>query len=216
MKTETTRIKIAIADDHPIVRRGLAQIVADTENMEVIGEASNGNELLTLVRENKVDIALVDISMPEKSGWDAMNHLKKEFPHLPVIILSVSPEDEYAVQFFRAGASGYLNKTSAPTDLVKAINIVFQGGLFISPQMAQKLALTITNVSNKPPHELLSPREFQILCLIASGKTVKAIAAELSLSPTTVSTHRAHILQKMKLRTNAELTHYAFKTKLLE
>lgn len=210
------KVKIIIADDHAFLRKGLVQIISETSDLMVIAEASNGNELLEKIRVNSSDVVVMDVGMPEKSGWDVMLQLKNEMPKLPVIILSVFPEEDYAVKFFKAGASGYLSKSSAPELLVEAIRKVVRGGKFISPKLAELLAFELGDETSKNPHKILSPREFQILTMIASGKTVKEIAIELSLSIPTISTHRARILEKMNLKTNAQLTHYAFKNKLLE
>ncbi len=210
------QIRVIIADDHAVVRKGLVQVISETDDISVIGQAENGNELLEKIRALNLDVVVMDIGMPEKSGWDVMIQLKTECPNLPVIILSVFPEEDYAVKFFQAGASGYLNKTAAPELLVEAIRKVAGGGRFISPDLAEKLAFELGEDRKKLAHESLSPREFQVFCLIASGKTVKEISKELSLSVPTISTYRARILEKMDLKSNAQLTHYAFKNKLLE
>jgi DNA-binding NarL/FixJ family response regulator len=207
--------RIVIADDHAVVRKGLVQIISETSDLEVIAEAENGNTLLEKIRIMKPDVVLMDINMPEKSGWDVMLQLKSESPKLPVIILSISPEKDFAVKFLKAGAAGYLTKTSAPEQLVDAIHKVAAGGKFVSPTLAEKLAFDLTADSEASPHESLSPREFQVLSLIASGKTVSEIAEELGVSVPTVSTFRARILEKMSMKTNAQLTHYAIKNGLL-
>ena len=210
------KIKIIIADDHAFLRKGLIQIISETPDFSVVGEAENGEELLEKIRKLDLDVVVMDVEMPKKSGWDVMLQLKIEKPKLPVIILSVFSEEDYAVKFFKAGASGYLTKTSAPELLVEAIRKVASGGRFISPHLAEMLAFELGQDTQKKLHETLSPREFQVFTMIASGKTVKEIANELSLSIPTISTHRAHILEKMNLKTNARLTHYAFKNNLLE
>ena len=209
------KTKIVIADDHAVVRRGLVQIISETSDLEVIAEAENGNALLEKIRSLHPDVVLMDINMPEKSGWDVILQLKSELPKLPVIVLSISPEKDFAVKFLKAGASGYLTKTSAPEQLVDAIRKVASGGKFVSPTLAEKLAFDLTEDSDTPPHESLSTREFQVLSLIASGKTVSEIADELGVSVPTVSTFRARILDKMSMKTNAQLTHYAIKNGLL-
>ncbi|MDH5763931.1 MAG: response regulator transcription factor [Nitrospinota bacterium] len=209
------KTKIVIADDHAVVRKGLVQIISETSDLEVIAEADNGNVLLEKIRSLHPDVVLMDINMPEKSGWDVMLQLKSELPKLPVIVLSISPEKDFAVKFLKAGASGYLTKTSAPEQLVDAIRKVAGGGKFVSPTLAEKLAFDLTEDSEAPPHESLSAREFQVLGLIASGKTVSEIADELGVSVPTVSTFRARILEKMRMKTNAQLTHYAIKNDLL-
>ena len=210
------KIKVFITDDHAIVRRGLVQVISDTPDMVVVGEAENGNELITKVKNMEIDILVMDLDMPGKTGWDVIIQLNIDLPQLPVIILSVYPEEDYALKFFKAGASGYLNKTSAPEQLVEAIRKVTRGGKFISPSLAEKLAFDLVKDENKLPHEKLSHREFQVFHMIASGKSVKQISEELSLSVPTISTHRSHILEKMALKTNAELIHYAFKNGILK
>ena len=210
------KIKVFIADDHAFVRKGLVQVISDTPDMLVVGEAENGMDLLTKVPKLEIDIVVMDLDMPEKSGWDVIVQLKMDLPHLPVIILSVYPEEDYALKFFKAGASGYLNKTSAPEQLVEAIRKVIRGGKFISPSLAEKIAFDLGQDENKLPHEKLSHREFQVFHMIASGKSVKNISEELSLSVPTISTHRAHILEKMSLKSTAELIHYAFKNGILK
>ena len=216
MKPWPQKIRIMIADDHAVVRRGLIQIIAETDDLELIAEAKDGTELLKKIRGIAPDVVLMDINMPQMSGWDVMMQLKSEAPKLPVIVLSISPEEDYAVQFLKAGASGYLNKCSAPEQLTKAIRKVAKGGKFISPELAEKLAFRLGNPAENFLHESLSPREFQIFCLIASGETVSQIARLLSLSVPTISTHRSRILEKMKMRNNAQLIHYAFKNKILD
>ncbi len=210
------KIRVVIADDHAFLRRGLMQIISETPDITVVAEAENGNELLEKIRKIDLDVVVMDVGMPEKSGWDVMIQLKVEQPKLPVIILSVFPEEDYATKFFKAGASSYLSKTSAPELLVEAIRKVAKGGKFISPNLAEQIAIELGSDSSRKPHQALSPREFQIFTLIASGKTVKEIACELSLSVPTISTHRARILEKMEMKTNAQLTHYAFKNNLVE
>ena len=205
------KIKVFIADDHSIVRRGIVQVISDTPDMLVVGEAENGNELLTKVKKFKIDVVVMDLDMPEKSGWDVIVQLQIDFPRLPVIILSVYPEDDYASTFFQAGASAYLNKTSAPEQLVEAIRKVVQGGKFISPSFAEKLAFDLGKDKKISPHETLSHREFQVFHMIASGKTVKKISEELSLSLPTINTHRSHMMKKMGISSNAELINYEYK-----
>jgi len=209
-------IKILIADDHAIVRRGLKQILAETPDMVVAGEAHNGQELLEKARGHQWDVVVLDISMPGRGGLDILKQLKSERPKLPVLMLTIHPEDQYAVRVLRAGASGYLTKESAPDHLVEAIRKVARGGKYISPHLAEKLAFNLEPLSEKPLHEALSDREFQVLRFIASGKTVKEIGEELSLSVKTISTYRTRILEKMKMRNNAELTHYAIQQKLVD
>lgn len=215
-KQNKSKIKVFIADDHAIVRKGLRLIFSETPDLKVVGEAENGSDLLQKVRKVDVDVVLMDIGMPEKNGWDVLIQLKNEHSRLPVLILSIYPEEDYAVQFLKAGASGYLSKTSAPEQLVAAVRKVAQGGKFISPGLAEKLVSDLGKDSEKPLHSTLSPRELQILCLIASGKTVKEIAGELALSVPTISTYRGRILEKMNMKTSAQLIHYAVKNRLVE
>lgn len=209
-------IKILIADDHAIVRRGLKQILTETADMVVAGEAHNGQELLEKMRSDQWDVVVLDISMPGRGGLDILKQLKSERPKLPVLMLTIHPEDQYAVRVLRAGASGYLTKESAPDHLVEAIRKVARGGKYISPHLAERLAFNLESISERPLHEALSDREFQVLRLIASGKTVKEIGEELSLSVKTISTYRTRILEKMKMKNNAALTHYAIQQKLVE
>ena len=184
--------------------------------MAVFGEACNAQEVLKNVREQNWDIVILDITMPDRSGLDVLKELKRERPKLPVLFLSIHPEDQYAVRVLKAGAAGYMTKESAPEELVKAIRKVLRGGKYISPSLAEKLAFDLETDSEKPLHETLSDREYQVMCMIASGKTVKEIAKKLYLSVKTISTHRARILGKMKMKTNAELTHYAIKNRLVD
>jgi DNA-binding NarL/FixJ family response regulator len=209
-------IKVFIADDHPIVREGLKQVLADASDMVVTGEANNGRELIHQLRNNSYDVLILDISMPGMSGLDVLKQLKIEKPELPVLVLSVHSEDQYAVRVLRAGASGYLTKASAPDELIGAIRKVLSGGRYISSFLGEKLASELDLETDKPLYETLSDREYQVLCLIASGKTVKEAADELSLSVKTISTYRTRILEKMNMKTNAELTHYAIKNRLVE
>jgi DNA-binding NarL/FixJ family response regulator len=209
-------INILIADDHAIVRKGLKQILAETPDMVVADEASNGYEVLEKVKKNDFDVLLLDISMPGKSGLDILKELKAEKPKLPVLVLSMYPEEQYAIRVLRAGASGYLTKESAPEELVVAMRKVAQGKKYVSPSLAEKLAFDLEMDTTKPPHEMLSDREYQVLCMIASGKTVGEIAENLLLSAKTISTYRARILEKMKMKNNAELTHYAIQNRLVD
>ncbi|MDO8305277.1 response regulator transcription factor, partial [Herminiimonas sp.] len=204
-------IKVLIADDHAIVREGLKQILADTKDIVVAGHAENGNEAIKLSREDICDVLLLDISMPDRSGIEVLKQVKKESPQIAVLMLSMHREDQYAIRSLKAGASGYLNKQSAPAELVNAIRQVASGRKYISAALAQELANQINDNHEVPLHETLSDREYQTLTMIASGKTVSDIAAELVLSVKTISMYRSRLLQKMKLRHNAELTHYAIK-----
>ena len=210
------RIRVMIADDHAIVRQGLRQILSDTTDMEVAGEACNGVEALHMSREGDWDVVLMDVSMPDRNGIDALKLLKKEQPRLPVLILSMYPEDQYAIRALKAGAAGYLNKQSAPDQLVTASRQVASGKKYVSASLAMELAEAIGEDSDRPLHEKLSDREYQTLCMIASGMTLTQIADELNLSVKTVSVYRARLLEKMRLRNNAELTHYGLKFGLVE
>jgi len=209
-------IRVLIADDHAVVRQGLRQILGDTPEMVVAGEATNGQEVLDRVRAETWDVVVLDISMPDRSGLDVLKQLRSERPKLPVLVLSMYAEDQYAVRVLKAGASGYLTKDSAADELVKAIRKVVSGGRYVSSFLAEKLAFEIGTDSSRLPHEALSDREFQVLRLIAAGNSVTEIAAELYLSPKTVSTYRARLLQKMNLTTNAELMHYAIQNHLID
>lgn len=209
-------LRILIADDHPIVRQGLRQIITETSDMVVADEASNGWEALSKVRASYYDVVLLDISMPGLHGLDIIRQLKNERPGLPVLILSIHPEEQYAVRAFRAGASGYLTKESAPDELLAAIQKVSVGGKYVSSSLAEKLASDLETGAEQLPHETLSDREYQVMCMIAVGKTVTKIAEELSLSAQTVSTYRSRILGKMRMRNSAELTYYAIKNRLVD
>ncbi|HEX7649142.1 MAG TPA: response regulator transcription factor [Noviherbaspirillum sp.] len=210
-------IKVLIADDHAIVREGLRQILADTRDIVVAGDAENGSEAIRLARCNECDVLLLDISMPDRSGIDVLKQIKKESPKLAVLMLSMHREDQYAIRSLKAGAAGYLNKQSAPAELVDAIRQVANGKKYVSPALAQELANQVGDEHRDvPPHEILSDREYQTMIMIASGKTVSEIAAELALSVKTISMYRSRLLQKMKMRHNAELTHYAIRNNLVE
>lgn len=209
-------IKLLIGDDHTVVRRGLKQIIEEQPDMKVEGEAGSAAEVLDLVRKQGFDLLVLDITMPGKSGLDVLKEIKQEKPKLPVLILSMHPEDQYAVRVLKAGAAGYLTKESAPEQLVEAVRKIVSGGRYISPSLAEKLALELQIPSDKAPHELLSDREYEVLCLIASGKTVMEIAKQLALSVKTISTYRSRILEKMNMKTNAELTHYAIQSHLVD
>ncbi|UCD21431.1 MAG: response regulator transcription factor [Chloroflexota bacterium] len=207
-------LRILIADDHPIVRQGIGQLIAKTADMVVADEASNGSEVLDKVRASHCDVVLLDLSMPGLHGLDIIRQLKKESPRLPILILSMHSEEQYAVRAFRAGASGYLTKQSAPDELLAAIRKVSIGGKYVSSSLAEKLASDLEIGTGKLPHETLSNREYQVMLMIAAGKTVAEIAEELSLSVQTISTYRARILQKMGMKNNVELANYAIKNQL--
>lgn len=209
-------IRILIVDDHAIVRQGLRRILEEAKGMKVGGEAANGLEALKVLRTEKYDVILLDISMPEKNGIDTLKVILERNKEAKVLILSMYPEDQYAVRLMKAGASGYLTKETAPEQLVEAIRNVVAGKKHISPTLAELLLQECGLDSAKPLHKMLSDREYQVLRLIGSGKQVSEIAELLSLSVKTVSTYRAHILEKMKLRNNAELTYYVMQNGLIE
>jgi two-component system invasion response regulator UvrY len=208
-------IRILIADDHSIVREGMKQILADIDDMQVTGEAANGADVLARVQKQPFDLVLLDISMPGRSGLDVLKELKGIQPRLPVLMLSMYPEEQYAVRALRSGASGYLTKESAPDELISAIRKVCGGGKYISASLAENMAFTIDRKADQSPHESLSDREYEIMCMIASGKAVKDNARELSLSVKTISTYRSRILVKMNMKTNAEVTRYALQNSLV-
>lgn len=209
-------IKLIIADDHPIVREGLKQIIADSPHFTVSDEAGDGPELLDKVRKEDFDVIILDLKMPGMDGLDVLKQLKIEKPRIPVIILTVHPEAQYALRILRAGASGYLTKESVSAELITAIRKVHRGGKYISPGLAEKIAFALDTDSEKMLHETLSDREYQVMYMIASGKTVTEIAEEINLSVKTISTYRARILEKMNMKTNAELTRYAFQNSLID
>ena len=212
--TDSKKIKIIIADDHPLFRRGLKHAIEETNDIAVIGESCNGEDLLSLIRDSKSDIILLDIAMPGKSGLDLLKQLKSEHPKLPILILSVYPEEQYAIRFLKAGASGYLTKESAAEKLAEAIRKIAGGGKYASTAVIEKLAFDFSD-SEKLPHETLSDREYQVFGMIAVGRSLTEIGVELSLSVKTISTHRTRILEKMKMKKNAELIHYAITQNLL-
>lgn len=208
--------RVLIVDDHAIVRQGLRRILEEAKGLQVGGEAQNGADALKMLRSERYDIVLLDISMPEKNGIDTLKLIMDRDREAKVLILSMYPEDQYAVRLMKAGASGYLTKETAPEQLVDAIRHVVAGKKHISPNLAELLLLECRADSGKPPHKILSDREYQVLRMIGSGKQVSEIAETLSLSVKTVSTYRAHILEKMKLRNNAELIHYVMRNNLEE
>ena len=209
-------IRIVIADDHEIVRAGLKQIISDDEDMEVLGESNNGENLIELVKKNDYDVVLLDLKMQGISGIDVIKHIKVIKPDLPIIVLSMHAEDQYAVRTIKAGASGYLTKETAAENLVSAVRRVVAGGKYISPTLAETLADSVAGGGTDLPHEKLTDREFQVMCMIASGKTVSEIGSELFLSVKTISTYRQRVLEKMNMKNNSELTHYAIKNNLLD
>ncbi|HBA66318.1 MAG TPA: DNA-binding response regulator [Methylococcaceae bacterium] len=212
-------IKVLLVDDHAILREGLKLILADSDDIEVVGEASDGMEALHLMRKLDIHVMVMDMTMPGRSGLELLKQIKSDQPKLPVLILSMHSEEQYAIRAYRAGASGYLTKESASTLLVTAIRKAASGGIFISPASAERMAMEFNNNAlsdDKPPHTLLSDREFQIFKLLADGQGLTEIANQLSVSVKTISTHKTHILQKMQLTTNADLIRYAIKHQLLD
>lgn len=210
------RLHVLVADDHAVVRQGLVRILEDTGEMSVVGEAADGDEAVELALKSAPDVVLMDVSMPSRNGIDALKRLRKELPRTPVLILSMYPEEQYAIRALKAGAAGYLTKQSAPELLVNAIRQVAAGKKYISATLAETLANSIGEDHEGPLHEKLSDREYQTLCMIASGRTLTQIAEELQLSVKTVSVYRARLLEKTGLKNNAEVTHYGLKSGLVE
>src|SRR5258708_3881988 len=208
--------RFLIADDHAVVRRGLRQIIAEEIPGAGIGEAQNATEALTLVRKETWDAAILDISMPGGSGLDLIKDVRLLSPGLPILVLSMYPEDQFAVRVLKAGANGYLTKESAPDQLIIALHKVISGGTYVSPSLAESLVFGLRIDSSRPPHELLSDREYQVMRLLASGETPTKVAEELFLSVKTVSTYRTRILEKLQLKTSAELTRYAIDNNLVD
>lgn len=210
-------IRVLIVDDHPVIRRGLREILSEEEGMEVGGEGSNAAEALRMVQSGPWDVVLLDITMPGRNGLEALRDIKAVRPELPVLMLSIHPEDQYAIRALKAGASGYLTKESAPEELVGAIRKVIRGGRYITVSLAERLADEVGGASDKSrkPHELLSDREFQVLVEIGRGKSITAIAEELSLSVKTVSTYRTRILEKLGGSGTADLVRYALEHQLI-
>jgi DNA-binding NarL/FixJ family response regulator len=209
-------IKVLIADDHAVVREGVKHIFAETTDISVAGEAANGQEVLERIGKQEYDLLLLDIAMPGRDGLEILKEIKTQKPKLPVLMLSMFPEEQYALRALKSGASGYLTKDSIPHELVKAVRKVLKGGNYISSSFSEKLLTEITSNTSKPLHETLSDREFQIMRMIASGKTMNEIADELSLSSKTVYTYRARILEKMGMKNNMEVAHYATKHGLID
>jgi two-component system, NarL family, invasion response regulator UvrY len=209
-------LRILIADDHPLFRQGLAELITREFGAVIIVEAGTAAEMLDLVRTQEWDAVVMDVSMPGRSGPEALRDVKQERPRLPVLVLSMHAEDQYAVRMIKAGANGYVTKAAAAGDVCKALKQLLAGEKYISPSVGERLAVVVKSGSEKSPHETLSDREFQVLRLIAAGKTSKEIAEELCLSAATISTYRARILEKMQLKNNAELTKYAIQQGLVE
>ena len=208
-------MRVLIADDHPVVRHGLRQMLAQESDVTVVGEARDGEEVMDLCGRVAWDVAVLDYQMPGKNGLELVKELRNRYPGRSVLILSMYPEDTYAVRALKAGASGYLTKESAPEDLVAAIRKVAAGGKYITPALGERLALDLEDTRSTPTHESLSDREYQIMWMIVSGKALTQIGQELGLSPNTISTYRARILRKMGMKSNAELLHYAIQHHLV-
>jgi DNA-binding NarL/FixJ family response regulator len=208
-------IQIIIADDHPVVRQGIKQILAEEPDMKLMAEAANGRDLLDKLHNSSCDVVVLDISMPGRGGLEVLGDLRRDYPKIPVLILSVHSEDQLGSRVLKAGAAGFMSKETASEELIKAIRKVYGGGKYVSPWLAEKLASDLAVDAEKPPHEELSDREYQVMCMIASGKTVGEVARELSLSAKTISTYRSRILEKMKMKTNAQLTFYAIQKALV-
>ncbi|MBI1748989.1 MAG: response regulator transcription factor [Acidobacteria bacterium] len=209
-------IRILIADDHAIVRKGLKQIVSDAPDKATVGEAQNAYELLEHVRNQTWDVVILDMSMPGKSGLDLLQELHYQRPKLPILALSIHPEDQFAIRVLKAGAAGYLTKEISPEELVRAIWKVAHGGKYVSPTLAEKLALDLQSDRDKLPHEQLSDREYEVLLMIACGTSAGAMADRLSLSVKTIHTYRARLMEKMRITSNAEIIHYAIRHRLLD
>ena len=209
-------MNVVIADDHPLVRQGLKQLLGSEPDMLVVGEARNAEETLELTRDIAWDVLILDYSMPDRNGLVVLKEVKRAYPRRPVLILSMHPEDAIAISVLRAGAAGYINKESASEELPLAIRKAFGGGKYVSTSLAEKLALELEGGSQAHPHESLSDREYRVMWMLASGKSITNIAEELALSPNTVSTYRLRILKKLKLEHNADLVRYAIKHRLVE
>jgi DNA-binding NarL/FixJ family response regulator len=208
-------IRVLIVDDHAILRRGLRDLLSDEFQGAAFGEASDAREALEQLRKKAWDVALLDITLPGKSGLDLLKELKAEWPKLPVLVLSGLPEDQFAVRALKAGAGGYMTKESAPEDLAKAIRKILAGGRYVSPALAENLAFGVKKDLTRTPHETLSDREYEVMSRIGSGKTVSEIAEELSLSPKTISTYRARVLEKLGVKNSAEIAQYAIRNGLV-
>jgi two-component system, NarL family, invasion response regulator UvrY len=208
-------IKIMIVDDHPIVRSGLKNIISDESDMKIVCESSTGQQAVDLVKKNELDIVILDISLPDINGFEVLDKLKKLFPDLPVLMLSIMSEDLYSSKALKAGAAGFINKEAAPEELIIAIRKIISGGHYISPAFAERMALDFKGSLQKLPHERLSSREFQIMTYIASGKSLGEIATDLFLSIKTISTYRTRILEKMNVKNNADLVRYCINEGLI-
>ena len=206
---------ILVVDDHAVVRQGVRQILSEQFRDATIGEAASAQEMMEQLRLHNWDVVVLDVGMPGKSGLDALKEVKQASPKLPVLVLSAYPEDQLARRMLKAGAAGYLNKDSAPNELVRALRKILGGGKFVSAAVAELLASNLDDHFEKPLHEQLSDREYQVMCLIAVGRSLKEIAGDLSVGISTINTYRARILEKMQMRNNTELTHYAIENRLV-
>ena len=209
-------MRIFVADDQVVVREGIKRIIADTSDMVVVGEAKASQDIVAQVKAQPVDVVILDVSLPGGNGLEVLQDLKQAQPWVPVLVFSSHPEYHYAVRAFKAGAKGYLTKDSQPEELLQALRKVAQGGCYASPALAEQLILSMAQEAEQPLHARLSNREYQVLCLLASGKTVSAIGEELALSVKTISTYRGRLLEKLQMRTTAELIHYAIQQRLVE
>lgn len=212
----TDMIRVLVADDHPLLRNGLRQILAQERDLMVGAEAEDSDQTLEYVEREPWDIIILDIAMPGRSGLDVLREIRRKHPELPVLVLSMHSEDQFAVRAIKAGANGYISKDNAAAEVVRAIRKILTGKKYVSAKLAEILADSLNAAAVRPPHEALSDREFQVLCQLASGKTVSQIASEITLSVKTVSTYRARILEKMNMRNNAELTRYAIQNSLVD
>ena len=207
-------INILIADDHAVVRRGLKQILSETSDMVVAGEAVDGEEVLSMIQPDTTDVVILDITMPGRSGLEVLKDLKREYPQIPVLVLSMHPEEQFARRLLKEGASGYMTKETAPEELVQAVRKVHSGGLYVSARFAEDFAFALKSGTAAASHDGLSAREFQVLCMIGSGKAVSEIARDLSLTVKTITTYRARLLDKMGMQKNAELIRYVIDNQL--
>lgn len=208
-------MRVLIADDHPVVRQGVKQILTEELELQQFGEARNAKEVLENVSRKKWDILILDINLPDMNGLEILRQLKKVHPDLPVLVLTVFDEDQIAIRVLKAGASGFVTKETMPNELIAAVKKIHSGGRYVSPSLAEKLVFNIYSEDEKPVHHRLSNREYQVICLIAAGKSVKQIAEELYLSIQTIRTYRTRILEKMEMSTDADLIHYAIQHGLI-
>ncbi len=214
--TQGAPVRVLIADDHPVVRQGLKMMLNGDPELDVVGEARDGDEAFDLAHKVDWDVAVFDYSMPGRGGVELLSDVKHDYPDKPVLILSIYPEDPHGLRALKAGASGYINKETAGEELTSAVKKAASGGRYVSNALAEKLASRLTPEQERPPHERLSDREYRVMWLLASGKTLHQIADEMHLSPSTVSTYRGRILKKLQLSTNVDLVHYAMKHRLIE